>query len=284
MTQHIVRAWGTSENDTVFQGSVLKWTSRRCIYGGKAQYGTAVKFAQSNLGVTAAYFTLSHPRLSGSNDFIASRRNSLKLADHINKLNQDIEVFPYSSAYHFYEQYDTIVMETAVNLSICILAVMIVSFCMLGFQLYPSLVILISITMVIVDMMGVMVIVGIPLNAISLVNLIMSVGIAVEFSAHIVKSYVSSPFTCPKRKAKFALVTTGPSVFSGITLTKFVGIVVLAFAKSKLFEVFYFRMFLSVIVLGVTHSLIFLPALLSIDFMGFINNWFYLWWYYVSGS
>ena len=234
------------------------------MFGGKAQYGTAVKFSDSSLGVTAAYFTLSHPRLSGSNDFIASRKNSLKLVDQINKMNPDLQVFPYSSAYHFYEQYDTIVKETAINLSICILAVLIVSFCMLGFQIYPSLVILMSITMVIVDMMGVMVMVGIPLNAISLVNLIMSVGIAVEFSAHIVKSYVSSPHTCPIRKAKFALVTTGPSVFSGITLTKFVGIVVLAFAKSKLFEVFYFRMFLSVIVLGATHSLIFLPAFLSL--------------------
>ena len=129
-----------------------------------------------------------------------------------------------------------------------------------------------SITMVIVDMMGVMVMVGIPLNAISLVNLIMSVGIAVEFSAHIVKSYVNSPDFSSSGKAKCALVTTGPSVFSGITLTKFVGIVVLAFAKSKLFEVFYFRMFLSVIVLGATHSLIFLPAFLSLDFLGLFKH------------
>lgn len=246
-------------------------TSYRCIYGGKAQFGSAVKFSDSGAGVTAAYFTLSHPRLSGSNDFIASRKNAIKLSEHVNRENNLIHVFPYSSAYHFYEQYDTIVKETSVNLTICILAVFIVSFFMLGFQIYPSLVILMSITMVIVDMMGVMVMVGIPLNAISLVNLIMSVGIAVEFSAHIVKSYVNSPDYSSSGRAKFALVTTGPSVFSGITLTKFVGIVVLAFAKSKLFEVFYFRMFLSVIVLGATHSLVFLPAFLSLDFIGLLR-------------
>merc|ERR1719223_2734469 len=102
--------------------------------------------------------------------------------------------------------------------------------------------------MVTIDMLGVMVVWGIELNAISLVNLIMSVGIAVEFSAHIVKSYAACPARNNFVRARHALVTTGPSVFSGITLTKFVGIVVLAFAKSKLFEVFYFRMFLSVIV------------------------------------
>lgn len=31
-------------------------------------------------------------------------------------------------------------------------------------------------------------------------------------------------------------------VFAGITLTKFAGILVLAFTKSKIFEVYYFRM------------------------------------------
>ena len=37
------------------------------------------------------------------------------------------------------------------------------------------------------------------------------------------------------------LTTMGSSVLSGITLTKFGGIVVLAFAKSQIFSIFYFR-------------------------------------------
>ena len=38
------------------------------------------------------------------------------------------------------------------------------------------------------------------------------------------------------------LTTMGSSVLSGITLTKFGGIVVLAFAKSQIFSIFYFRL------------------------------------------
>jgi len=52
-----------------------------------------------------------------------------------------------------------------------------------------------------------------------------------------------------------ALQEIGASVFSGITITKFFGVVVLAFANSEIFVVYYFRMYLGIVAYGFGHGL-----------------------------
>lgn len=65
----------------------------------------------------------------------------------------------------------------------------------------------------------------------------MAVGIAVEFCSHLVHSFSVSPGATRKQRAAAALTRMGSSVLSGITLTKFGGIIVLGTAKSQIFQV-----------------------------------------------
>lgn len=110
---------------------------------------------------------------------------------------------------------------------------------------------------------GIMSLWSIQLNAVSLVNLAMSLGILVEFLIHILRTFLVSSGTRHER-AIAALTTTGPSVISGILLTKFVGVAVLGFAHTEIFSIYYFRMYFALVLLGGLHGLFVLPALLAL--------------------
>jgi hypothetical protein len=102
----------------------------------------------------------------------------------------------------------------------------------------------------------------------------MATGLSVEFVVHIAAAFLNyhHPLSAGSRgksssrevRAKQALSSMGASVFSGITLTKLVGIAVLAVAPSHLFRVYYFRMYTCLIAVGAFVGLAFLPVFLSL--------------------
>jgi Niemann-Pick C1 protein len=104
---------------------------------------------------------------------------------------------------------------------------------------------------------------GVDINAVSVVNLVMAVGLSVEFCVHICTAFMKAVGTREQR-AQHAVINMGSNVVTGITLTKLVGVLVLAWAPSKLFQLYYFRMYFAIIILGAFHGLMVLPVILSL--------------------
>ncbi|KAM6089083.1 NPC intracellular cholesterol transporter 1 [Chlamydotis macqueenii] len=239
----------------------------KCGKGGHAAYNSAVNFINNKSDVGATYFMTYHTVLKKSSDFIDAMKKARVIADNITESmgikEKNYRVFPYSVFYVFYEQYLTIVHDAIFNLCISLGSIFLVTTVLLGFEVWAAVIVSITIAMIIINMFGVMWLWGISLNAVSLVNLVMSCGIAVEFCSHVTRAFTVSTKGSRVERAEEALSHMGSSVFSGITLTKFGGIVVLAFSKSQIFKIFYFKMYLAMVLLGATHGLIFLPVLLS---------------------
>lgn len=75
--------------------------------------------------------------------------------------------------YVFYEQYLTIIYDTALSLCVSLASIFVVSTVLLGFELWSAVLVCLTIAMILVNMFGVMWLWGISLNAVSLVNLVM---------------------------------------------------------------------------------------------------------------
>lgn len=252
-----------------------KWieapTVASCPLGGKAPYSNAVVIDEERTTIDASHYRTSHTALRSQNDFIQAYRAARRIADDISK-EHNIDVFPYSKFYIFFDQYLSIVQLTGTLLGSAVAIIFVLTSAILG-SISTGAVITTTVVMTVVDIIGTMALAGVSLNAVSLVNLVICVGISVEFCAHIARAFMfpsstlldkaPSQFRGKDARAWTALVNVGGSVFSGITITKLLGVCVLAFTRSKIFEIYYFRVWLALVVFAAAHALIFLPVALS---------------------
>lgn len=240
-----------------------------CNKGGLASYSGGVNYVLDSEGRATIHdtnFMAYHTPAHTSTDYIESVKYGYEISKNISDAifkhtGVEVEVFPYAVYYVFYEQYLTMWEDTFVSIAYCLIGAMILNLIASGFNLLTTFAVLCTVIMVVVNMMGVMYIWNIPLNAVSCVNLIVSIGIAVEFCSHIAYSFAVSK--CPPGyKVQDAIQAVGATIITGITLTN-IPIIVLAFSYTEIIEVFFFRMLFSIVILGFLHGMIFFPVLLS---------------------
>lgn len=278
--------------DSEFMMYFKQWInepSDPCPLGGKAPYSTSVDYNKSS--IISSYLRTSHKPLRSQADFIGAYENSLRMVDELQGTIPDqATAFAFSPFYVFFVQYVTIVKTTLSTLAVGELIVYALSILLLGLA-RAAMILTLTTVSILVNIGGVMALWGISLNAVSLVNLVICLGLAVEFTVHLTKAYLTvknestnedafddfmgaatetenveaavSKSHAQAALAARALNKVGGSVLGGITFTKLIGISVLALAQSQIFEVYYFRMWLALVIIASTHSLVLLPVLLS---------------------
>jgi predicted RND superfamily exporter protein len=202
-------------------------------------------------------------------DSIPSIRKTLDDSDG-NKLpgtNTEFDpkmIYAHGSVFLFWQQY----VDIEDNLW------MVVGFALLGvfgatflFQFSPltSLLVGVMLGATVLQLYGLMYAIGVKLNAFSLTNLAIAVGMAVEFTAHIAYAFLRAEAPSQDRDARvaYALSEMMQPMVSG-AMTTFISVICLAFAKYPFFSLYYFEMISLMILMAFLNGMVFLPVILSL--------------------
>ena len=158
-----------------------------CPLAGKAAYQHAVVPDTNRTTIGASHFRTSHTPLRSQRDFIAAYAAARRIAEDVSR-RQGIEVFPYSPFYIFFDQYASIARLAASLLGAGLAAVLALTGLMLG-SARTALVVTATVGMIVSGVLGAMAVAGVSLNAVSLVNLVICLGIALEFCAHVARAF-----------------------------------------------------------------------------------------------
>ena len=171
----------------------------------------------------------------------------------------DLDVVVYTKAFVFWEGLAVIKGETVRNVIVAACLVFVVCLLLLA-DVVMALVLLAMVGMVDVELLGFMYIMDLSYNSVSFVFLVVSIGIAVDYSVHIARAFMGLRGTRLAR-ARGALREIGGAVLDG-AISTMIPVAILGLAESYVFRVFH-RMLVSIIVLGAFNGLVVLPVVLS---------------------
>merc|ERR1711968_304786 len=242
-----------------FYGWMREWTDVNITRSG-ARYASNILWDDEDEKnkVTYTKIRATYKSVTVADEQIASM-NTLR-EDCSGEGRESLEAVPFMFMYLYYEQYAVIIREGVTNLALALVAVMVIVSIMLC-NCCASLLVFLCIVMIDVDILGMMYLWDISIDSVAVANLVLAIGLAVDYSVHVAHAFLNLSGT-PIHRAQVAMIDMGTSVLHG-GISTFVAVVILSTSKSYIFVVF-FKMFFGICVFGLTHGMIFLPVCLAI--------------------
>jgi hypothetical protein len=168
--------------------------------------------------------------------------------------------FPEGTFYNFYGQFVGVEEELWEKLGVIALVIAFVSI----FFLYDPRIVLILIAVIfaiVVEVLGFCHFFGLQINSVMSGNLVLCVGMAVEFTSHIARIFMITAGTRVERALVALEVMAMPTFYSAVSTV--IGTSFIALTPFPYYRIYYFEMFCLIILFGVANGLLVLPALLS---------------------
>jgi predicted RND superfamily exporter protein len=248
-----LHAWYIGGGGARFRSSI-KWVDNDC---NSDDYNEPLCDPQKGVLATKMGCTLT---LEATDDGQTRYDTMTALRKDIAKIVPDEKAFPYSFQFLYWEETGVIGKELVQNLLSCG-AVIIVLICAMIPHPRIAPFVVGGIIYSVVTLVGFMHWWGITVSGVSTIYILISIGLAVDYSAHVAHMFVEST-GMPEDRAVAALKRIGPSVFNAIGST-LLAVCVLGFSKSYIFRVFFKALFLTVLFGGAV-GLWLLPVMLSV--------------------
>ncbi|GMH53979.1 hypothetical protein TrST_g11911 [Triparma strigata] len=181
-----------------------------------------------------------------------------QLRDEVAKL--DVPAYAYTFEFLNWETFIIIEKEMIQNVTLCMAAVFVITLVLIAHPL-TSFLVFFCVGCAIIEILGAMYYWGLVIDNVSVINLTLAVGLAVDYSAHVGHCFMLKDGNNRSERVISALADIGSAVLNG-AISTFLAVVVLSGSQSYVFRVLFKQFFLTCL-FGVMNGMVFLPVLLN---------------------
>eukprot|EP00003_Mantamonas_plastica_P008055 TRINITY_DN1695_c0_g1_i10.p1 TRINITY_DN1695_c0_g1~~TRINITY_DN1695_c0_g1_i10.p1 ORF type:complete len:255 (+),score=64.64 TRINITY_DN1695_c0_g1_i10:501-1265(+) len=196
---------GVPVNKTLFYAKLSEF-----LAGSGARFAPDFEFNKGKTQILAARQSATLVPLKNSSIQVEAMSSVRSVAP-----DAKVDWFPFTTQFIFFEQFAVIGQEAYQNLMLAGLCVFVA--CTI-FLVHPGTAFIVVMMVVMVDagLLGFMFYFGLSIDSLTVANLVMALGLSVDYSAHVAHAFMAIPGTDNVERARLAMESMGASVFVSI--------------------------------------------------------------------